>query len=174
MKLCSTCKKEKTEDEFNFKMKSENIRQSQCKACTRLLIKNHYNNNRSYYLLKARRRNKNLRDKINTFLCNYLLEHPCVDCKEQDITVLEFDHKGLVSKVNTISYLARIQRPIQEIKAEIDKCEVRCANCHKRKTAKDFNWFKNNNNNALVAQRIEHLSSEQVVGGSIPSERTKK
>jgi hypothetical protein len=28
------------------------------------------------------------------------------------------------------------------ILAEIAKCQVRCANCHRRKTARDFKWFK--------------------------------
>ena len=170
MKRCSKCKQEKLIQEFNFKIKAIGLRQLQCKKCTRLLIKNHYNTNREYYLLKARKRNKKLRDEINNFLCQYLLKNPCADCGESDITVLEFDHKGIIPKLNTVSYLSRVHRPISEIQAEIAKCEVRCANCHKRKTARDFRWFKNNN--ALVAQRIEHLSSEQGVGGSIPSERT--
>jgi hypothetical protein len=30
------------------------------------------------------------------------------------------------------------------VSAEIDKCEVRCANCHRRKTVKQFKWFKEN------------------------------
>ena len=170
MKKCTRCKKEKLVEDFNFKIKAIGLRQLQCKECTRLLIKNHYNTNKQYYLLKARKRNKKLREMINNFLCEYLLKNPCVDCGESDITVLEFDHKGIIPKLNTVSYLSRVHRPIAEIQTEIDKCEVRCANCHKKKTARDFKWFKNNN--ALVAQRIEHLSSEQGVGGSIPSERT--
>lgn len=144
MKLCSACKKEKDEEEFNFKTKAQNIRQSQCKICTRLLIKNHYNTNKQYYLLKAKKRNKDLRDEVNLFLYKYLSKNPCVDCGEPDITVLEFDHKGEIPKFKAVSHLIRARFSLNRIQEEINKCEVRCANCHRRKTAKDFKWFKNN------------------------------
>ncbi len=135
MKQCSKCKKEQPLHEFSFKIKAIRLRQSQCKKCTRLLIKNHYNTNKQYYLLKARKRNKIVRDKINDFLCQYLSKNPCVDCGERDIRVLEFDHKGTAIKIKAVSSLARIQRPLHELQIEIDKCDVRCANCHRRKTA---------------------------------------
>lgn len=70
----------------------------------------------------------------------YLLEHPCVDCGESDPVVLEFDHvgekKAEIGKM--ISYSCRLDLIFEEI----SKCEVRCANCHKRKTAKDRGWYK--------------------------------
>jgi hypothetical protein len=28
------------------------------------------------------------------------------------------------------------------VRAEIEKCDVRCVNCHRRKTARDFGWLK--------------------------------
>ena len=171
MKKCTKCKKEKPANEFNFKIKSLGLRQGQCKECTRLFVKNHYNKNKSYYLKKARKRNTKLELELLENLKDYFLKHPCIDCGESDITVLEFDHMGKVPKFKAVSYLMKHRYKLEKIIDEINKCEVRCANCHRRKTAKQFKWLKSNN--ALVAQRIEHLSSEQGVVGSIPSERTK-
>jgi|HubBroStandDraft_1064217.scaffolds.fasta_scaffold01201_19 hypothetical protein len=70
----------------------------------------------------------------------YLLQHPCVDCGERDPIVLEFDHvQG--NKVNLISVL--IHRCSKgTLQLEIEKCEVRCANCHRRKHAEERNYYK--------------------------------
>lgn len=169
MKKCSKCKIEKSLDEFNFKIKSTGTRQSYCKVCSRLFVKNHYNNNKSYYLSKARKRNLAIRHKVITYVKDYLLKNPCVDCGESDIVVLDFDHQEGTCKISSISSLIRNRSSIQLISDEIKKCQVRCANCHRKRTAKQFNWLKNN---ALVAQRIEHSPSKRRVVGSIPTERT--
>ncbi len=149
MQQCSRCKKEKEISEFNFKIKALGLRQKQCKECTRLLVKNHYNKNRLYYLDKAKRRNLEIKLDVIKYLQRYFLQNPCIDCGETDITVLEFDHDGKIPKFKAVSSLIRNGFPLRKIQKEIDKCSVRCANCHRRKTAKDFKWFKNNN--ALVA-----------------------
>jgi hypothetical protein len=72
----------------------------------------------------------------------YLITHPCVDCGEIDIRVLEFDHvRG--QKTATISRLLAQGRNWSIIDAEIAKCEVRCANCHRIKTfERDGDWWK--------------------------------
>ncbi|MBI5138268.1 MAG: hypothetical protein HZA95_00515 [Candidatus Vogelbacteria bacterium] len=56
--------------------------------------------------------------------------------------MLEFDHRGDVLKIKAVSTLIGVRSSIEKVKAEIDKCDVRCANCHRRKTAKDFGWQK--------------------------------
>lgn len=56
----------------------------------------------------------------------------CVDCGEKDFDVLEFDHvRG--EKSGTVAQFMR-SGP-SRLYAEIDKCEVRCANCHRKVTA---------------------------------------
>lgn len=67
---------------------------------------------------------------------DYLLAHPCVDCGEQDPVVLDFDHLPGFEKRFTISRaVGASTRSWDSILAEIAKCEVVCANCHRRRTA---------------------------------------
>lgn len=74
-------------------------------------------------------------------LKEYLESHPCVDCGEEDIIVLQFDHINGVKK-NNIADLVCQGYHWDTISKEIKKCEVLCANCHHRRTAKSQGWFK--------------------------------
>lgn len=145
-KVCLGCKLEKDIEEFNFKSKSKGTRQSQCKECTRLQLKRHYYANREYYLKKAHRRNKSIRERIRSYIWDFLQQHPCVDCGEKDIVVLTFDH--IANKKANIGEMTHWRYGLNAVKQEIAKCQVRCANCHLRKTAKQFGWKKY----GLVAQ----------------------
>lgn len=139
MKRCTRCKREKSLDEFNFKIKSKGLRQYHCKDCSRLYVRSHYERNRKYYLFKARKRNARIRREIKTYIWTYLSNHPCEDCGERDPIVLEFDH--ISDKINDIANMYR-NYTLTIVKEEINKCQVRCANCHRRKTAKERGWNK--------------------------------
>ena len=80
------------------------------------------------------------RDANRVFVCEYLSQHPCVDCGEDDIVVLEFDHVGDDKAINVAQ--AVWEYGIDRLTAEIDKCEVVCANCHRRRTAARSGQFK--------------------------------
>ena len=82
-----------------------------------------------------------MRDRFAAWILAYFEQHGCVDCGTKDPAVLEFDHKDRPSKVAAVSTLVR-QQSWRALFAEIDKCEVRCANCHRRRTAKQFNYFR--------------------------------
>ena len=139
MKICSLCKKNKALSDFNFKNRSKGLYSAHCKTCSRAYIRKHYLENRQYYLDKARKRNKVIRMQIRTHIWNYLSSNCCIDCGENDPVVLEFDH--VRDKKFTISSFAR-NHTLKDVSEEIAKCEVRCANCHRRRTAKQFGYYK--------------------------------
>ena len=88
------------------------------------------------------KRNKRIRTAENTaYRNNYLKTHPCVDCGEGNPVVLEFDHvRG--AKKKELSRMWTTGYALETIKEEIEKCEVRCRNCHAIKTAKQQGWNK--------------------------------
>ena len=70
-----------------------------------------------------------------------MVTHPCIDCGEADPRLLEFDHvRG--KKKDSVSVLADGDYALGRVKKEISFCEVRCANCHRRKTYDDRGWFR--------------------------------
>ncbi len=84
------------------------------------------------------------RTELKRKLWDYKLVHPCIDCGETDPIVLTFDHKdkkkGAIA--NLVHEMAHRKFAWEKILAEIQKCEVRCFNCHMRRTAKQLNRYK--------------------------------
>ena len=137
MKKCSKCKVDKEESEFYSNSKRPDNLQSFCKDCNRKYNATRYNNNKEYLSNK----NKELLKRNQEFIIDYLKSHPCVDCGESDLVVLEFDHVT-GDKLDAVTRLVSTRSSIDKIKEEILKCEVRCCNCHRRKTAKSFNYYR--------------------------------
>jgi hypothetical protein len=81
--------------------------------------------------LDARRDNKRrpLLDKIK-------IERGCADCGYNAYAcALDFDHLPGQVKNFTLSIAVYWRKPLSDIEAEIEKCEVVCANCHRVRTA---------------------------------------
>ena len=90
----------------------------------------HYLRNKEKMKLKAIANNKLARMRNKEFIENYLLSHPCVDCGNNNIIVLEFDHVR-DQKLYNVSDMVFRSFSLKTIQKEIDKCEIRCANCHR-------------------------------------------
>lgn len=139
MKRCNKCDETKSVTEFAKNSSRRDGLQVYCKLCVKEI-------NAAYYKKTpeknpARTARKAIQREHNqNFIFDYLSKHPCVDCGESDPVVLEFDHIG--KKTRNISQLVLDSYSIEKIEAEIEQCEVRCANCHRRVTAKRGNWWK--------------------------------
>ena len=113
--------------------RSKDGHQGSCRDCNKAYHYAHWE--RHMAQIKARR--KRQREMAQAFIVDYLRQHPCVDCGETDIVVLELDHL----RDKNVSYLVNTNE-LARIKAEIDKCEVVCASCHRRRTAQRGGWYR--------------------------------
>lgn len=75
-------------------------------------------------------------------IVDHLLAHPCVECGERDLRVLDFDHEDRSGKTADVARLASMNIAWERIAAEIAKCSVRCANCHRRRTAEQLGYWR--------------------------------
>jgi hypothetical protein len=133
-KTCPKCGQVKPLTEFAFKHKVRGVRQWCCRSCNAAYKLSWYARNRHKHLHKVRavRDKASANNRARTW--SYLAQHPCVDCGEKDPVVLEFDH--LRDKLKDIGYMVTAGFTWSTIELEIAKCEVRCANCHRRRTAR--------------------------------------
>jgi hypothetical protein len=138
---CSLCKLEKPLSAFPFKDRIRGTLRSYCWDCCRAYARAHYAKNRPSYLRRAARRRKADREACRTIVNEYLASHPCVDCGETDPRVLDFDHRDRSTKIDAVAGLIR-RMNIALVLAEIAKCDVRCANDHRRKTARELGWSR--------------------------------
>jgi ArsR family metal-binding transcriptional regulator len=91
---------------------------------------------------RAREHKKKWRARTHRAVYQYLLGHPCVDCGETDPVVLEFEHIVPGEKAFTICTAIHRGIALERIMEEIGICEVRCANCRKRRLARQQNYWK--------------------------------
>jgi hypothetical protein len=117
--------------EFNRRQSSPDGLQPRCRACCREWYEQHRNS----HIDNALRRKRLVREQLRQSIADFLYEHPCVDCGEADIRCLDFDHEDPTTKTKEVSVLAFDAAPLSVLLAEIEKCSVRCANCHRKRTA---------------------------------------
>lgn len=134
MKLCSRCKEAKEEDCFNWKNRQNGVRHGHCRECQKKYQKAYYwSEAHDHYVAQNVENKRRRRNELKAQIKQYLEQHPCVDCGESDIRVLQFDHVRGVKK-DAVTAMIQHCWSMELIQEEIAKCEVRCANCHMRRT----------------------------------------
>jgi hypothetical protein len=142
---CRTCKAWKPNGEFNYRDVSRGLLQYDCRQCAQEHRRNSYANHRETARASNDEWTRRAVETAREYVYEYLSTHPCVDCGNNNVLVLTFDHvRGM--KKGAVSEMVSVGRSIETIKAEIRKCDVVCFNCHmRRERAKGTNkrgWFK--------------------------------
>jgi len=124
MKICSKCKQEKELTEFN---KHRYGVTSWCKECVRDRSKQHYEENNISLKEKQRLYIQQRREWFNEFKKTL----KCIKCGENHIACLDFHHRDPKQKEFSIAGAVSHSNKEKVIK-ELEKCDVLCANCHRK------------------------------------------
>lgn len=125
-KICGRCKEEKPLDQYR---KRKDGHQRWCTPCFRQYDKERYatidKERKNANQRKTRVRQRDLIRQIKEL-------YGCIDCKNTDHRVLDFDHVRGIKSMDISIMVGRFSDAT--ILDEIAKCDVRCANCHRIKT----------------------------------------
>jgi hypothetical protein len=140
-KACTKCGEIKPPHCFVSTHNKKDYLSHQCKDCINAAARERTKNLSEEEKKKRNNRTIALRERNRHYVYSYLAQHPCVDCGEDRIGALEFDHvRG--NKLDTICNMVRHANSLERIQQEIAKCDVRCANCHRIKTSNQFGFSR--------------------------------
>lgn len=144
-KFCGPCKTEKPIEAFSFLRKTRK-RRSYCKDCESRYKHEWYLRYRDREIAHSALRVKAQRVRVKDFLIQ-AKSKPCLDCGGLfPPYVMDFDHLPGYVKLATLG--KRNAYSLKWIQAEIAKCDLVCANCHRIRTE---------------TRRLSLKSSEQLV-----------
>lgn len=131
-KYCKRCDKTLPTSKFTKSANRYDGLQAYCRECMKKYRREHYQANKQPYKDRARARTKAVRQSVRDLKDST----PCADCNKQyRYWVMEFDHLPGEDKVDNINALSS-KGVEKQLYAEIEKCELVCANCHRERTAK--------------------------------------
>ena len=84
------------------------------------------------YRDKVKAQVRERQDSITKWFKEYKLSLKCEICGESHPACLDFHHRDPEEKDIEIARAVNRGRSIEKIKQEIDKCQVLCANCHRK------------------------------------------
>lgn len=128
VRRCYKCRLEKPVGAFNASQRTG--RQGYCRECGNESARANYEANKDRYFAHARRRSADLKARVREAKAR-----PCADCGGTfDPVCMDFDHLPGFEKAADVCTMIRRKMAWAKIAAEIAKCEVVCANCHRIRT----------------------------------------
>lgn len=139
-KICGRCKVKKNIGLFNKRSAARDGFSAWCKQCFA-----DYDRDR-YQTVDKERKDRNRQTQVwrkQNLLWEMLITSECKACGNTDPEVLEFDHRDGEDKKFNVSEMM-YSYSWASILSEIAKCDILCANCHRKRTIKQFGFWRGN------------------------------
>lgn len=126
---CIECLEEKSPDNFRWANKSLDLKLPRCKKCDALHRADLYEEKKDQIITSNKRQYKKLR-----LILDSLKNGPCYDCgKTFPTEAMDFDHRDPSTKIDKVSAMV-YKGSLPLLLAEIKKCDLVCAVCHRIRT----------------------------------------
>ena len=157
MKTCVKCHVSKPVDQFHALTKAKDGKKSSCKACRSIERTQFYHDNiekeKAYCVAYKEKFPERRKESANKWAAkryklwrnklNFLKDNPCMDCgKHYPPCAMDFDHRDDEDKSFMIS--VGVSKYEEVFNAELAKCDLVCANCHRTRTknrANGASWY---------------------------------
>lgn len=90
--------------------------------------KEYYAKNRERRLAQIKHR----KNEMKKYVHNLKLQHSCKYCGENHPAALDFHHRDPEQKELSINDVIKAGWSFDRLVAEIEKCDIICANCHRK------------------------------------------
>lgn len=125
--VCSACKVEKPGSAYGLHVRKDRggalYRDPRCRECNTARLREYAKTNRPRY-----------RAALKAMVLDAKRDKPCLDCGvSYPPAVMEFDHRPDTVKRFGIGTV-RGQTSFSTVRAEMAKCDLVCANCHRMRT----------------------------------------
>ena len=91
-----------------------------------------YQANKEVQKVRTRANNKRLRKERKEFVDEHKLERGCCECGYKKCSrALDLHHRDPETKVMEIGRMITYHSSLEKLVAELAKCDVLCANCHR-------------------------------------------
>lgn len=106
-----------------------------CLECNNIYGRKYYKENKARRLKQIYANVKTYRAKLKVAV-DVLKSRPCIDCgRSYPPYVMDFDHRrGEHKKANVAELVSGRRGSLKTVLAEIAKCDLLCANCHRERT----------------------------------------
>lgn len=128
LRKCVGCCEELSKESFSWKNKQKGTLQSRCKSCYNTYNREHYaKSDKQPVIDRSNRNNKKLWQRYK----DWKLTQQCCICGESSPECLDLHHVDPAIKDGNIGDIVS-KYNWQKVLAEIAKCVVVCANCHRK------------------------------------------
>ena len=138
-KYCKKCDQTLPKSLFTKNSSRHDGLQPSCRECMKIARMTSYKKDKQ----KQYKRNSITKKRLRQYIVEYKTSNPCTDCGisyEKEPWLMEFDHLDAKEKLGGIFHIINHYQSWARLYAEMDKCELVCVICHRRRTAKRGNW----------------------------------